>query len=243
MSLKKSLLVIVAILLIDQLSKFYIKTHFVLGESVDIFSWFKILFIENSGAAWGAKLSDFLPVSEPTGKLVLTVFRLFAVAGIGYWLYDTIRKNSSKTLIWAVSLIFAGALGNIIDSVFYGMIFNDSYQQVATAFSDEPYGSMFYGKVVDMLYFPLIDTTWPDWVPYFGGSDFRFFEPVFNIADMAISTGVGILIVFNKRAFGKEGGEDEAQTRKVYPSESEASEPDPLEPEAVRPETPESEKE
>jgi signal peptidase II len=123
------------------------------------------------------------------------------------------------------------------------MIFNDSYQQVATAFSDEPYGSMFYGKVVDMLYFPLIDTTWPDWVPYFGGSDFRFFEPVFNIADMAISTGVGILIVFNKRAFGKEGGEDEAQTRKVYPSESEASEPDPLEPEAVRPETPESEKE
>ncbi len=203
MSIKKSVLIIAVLLLIDQGSKYYIKTHFVLGESVDVFNWFKILYIENSGAAWGAKLSDFLPVSESTGKLILTVFRLFAVAGIGYWLYDTVRKKSSKTLIWAVSLIFAGALGNIIDSVFYGMIFNDSYQQVATAFSAESYGDIFHGKVVDMLYFPIIDSTWPEWVPYFGGSDFRFFEPVFNIADMAISTGVGILIVFNKRAFGK----------------------------------------
>ena len=204
MSLRKSVLIIVLLLLIDQVSKYYIKTHFVLGESVAVFDWFKILFIENSGAAWGAKLSDFLPVSESTGKLILTVFRLFAVAGIGYWLYDTIRKKSSNTLIWAVSLIFAGALGNIIDSVFYGMIFNDSYQSVATVFSDEPYGDLFYGKVVDMLYFPMIDTVWPQWVPYLGGSEFKFFEPVFNIADMAISTGVGILIVFNKRAFRKE---------------------------------------
>jgi signal peptidase II len=124
-------------------------------------------------------------------------------------------------LIWAVSLIFAGAMGNIIDSVFYGMIFNDSYQQVATAFSTEPYGSLFYGKVVDMLYFPIIDTTWPDWVPYFGGSDFRFFEPVFNIADMAISTGVGILIVFNKRAFGEKEENVEAEAQEYYPTESE----------------------
>ncbi|CAM4122410.1 lipoprotein signal peptidase [Zobellia nedashkovskayae] len=210
MNLKKSLLIIIAVLLIDQLSKIYIKTHFILGDSVEVFSWFKILFIENSGAAWGAKLSDFLPISEPTGKLVLTVFRLFAVAGIGYWLYDTIQKKSSKTLILAVCLIFAGALGNIIDSVVYGVVFSDSYQQLATAFSDQPYGSLFYGKVVDMLYFPMVDTTWPDWVPYFGGSTFRFFEPVFNIADMAISTGVGVLLVFNKRAFGK--AEDEEET-------------------------------
>ena len=209
MNLKKSLLIIIAVLLIDQLSKIYIKTHFVLGDSVEVFSWFKILFIENSGAAWGAKLSDFLPISEPTGKLVLTVFRLFAVAGIGYWLYDTIQKKSSKTLILAVCLIFAGALGNIIDSVVYGVVFSDSYQQLATAFSNEPYGSLFYGKVVDMLYFPMVDTTWPDWVPYFGGATFRFFEPVFNIADMAISTGVGVLLVFNKRAFGKEGEDEE----------------------------------
>lgn len=203
MSLKKSLLLITVILLIDQLSKIYIKTHFVLGESITVFSWFKILFVENEGAAWGAKLSDILPISDTTGKLALTIFRLFAIFGIGYWLIDTIKKNASKTLILAVSLIFAGALGNIIDSVFYGVVFNDSYNQVATGFSDEPYGSFFYGKVVDMLYFPMVDTTWPEWVPYIGGNNFRFFEPVFNIADTVISTGVGILIVFNKKAFGK----------------------------------------
>ncbi len=208
MSLKKSVLLILLILVIDQWSKIYIKTHFVLGESIDVFTWFKILFIENEGAAWGAKLSDLLPISDKIGKLVLTIFRLFAICGIGYWLYDVILKKTSRTLIVAVSLIFAGALGNIIDSVFYGMIFNESYNELATLFSDEPYGGFFYGKVVDMLYFPMIDTTWPDWVPYLGGGNFRFFEPVFNIADTAISTGVGILLVFNKRAF-KEDEETE----------------------------------
>lgn len=201
MNLKKSVLLIIILLFIDQLSKFYIKTHFFLGESVEVFSWFKILFIENEGAAWGAKLSDILPVSDSTGKLILTVFRLFAIIGIGYWLYDVIRKGASNTLVIAVSFIFAGALGNILDSLFYGVIFNDSYNNVATLFSDEPYGGFFYGKVVDMLYFPMVDATWPEWVPYFGGSNFRFFEPVFNIADTAISTGVGILLVFNKKAF------------------------------------------
>lgn len=204
MNIKKSLLLIFLILLIDQWSKIYIKTHFVLGESVDVYNWFKILFIENEGAAWGAKLSDILPVSDAVGKLILTIFRLFAICGIGYWLFDVVKKNSSKTLIIAVSLIFAGALGNILDSVFYGLIFNDSYNEVATLFSNEPYGKIFYGKVVDMLYFPLVDTTWPSWVPYLGGGNFRFFEPVFNIADTAISTGVGILLVFNKKAFKKE---------------------------------------
>lgn len=201
MSLKKSLLIIALILLVDQLSKIYIKTSFVLGESHDVLGWFKIYFIENEGAAWGTKLSDFLPISERSGKLVLTIFRIFAVVGIGYWLWDIVRKHSPKTLILAVSLIFAGAVGNIIDSVFYGIIFDHSHGQVAELFSDRPYGSLFHGKVVDMLYFPLIDTTWPDWVPGLGGKGFRFFEPVFNIADTAISTGVGILIVFNKKAF------------------------------------------
>ncbi|MEY8020594.1 lipoprotein signal peptidase [Muriicola sp. SD30] len=203
MNLKKSLILIFIILLVDQISKIYIKTHFILGESIDVVSWFKILFIENEGAAWGTKLSDILPISDSSGKLVLTIFRLFAISGIGYWLWDSIQKGASKTLVIAVSLIFAGAVGNIIDSLFYGMIFDDSYNTVATLFSDEPYGRLFYGKVVDMLYFPMIDTVWPDWVPFFGGNDFRFFEPVFNIADTAISTGVGILIVFNKKAFGK----------------------------------------
>lgn len=202
MGLKKSVLLIILILTIDQLSKIYIKTNFVLGESIDVFSWFKILFIENEGAAWGAKLSDILPISDSTGKLVLTIFRLFAIVGIGYWLYDIIKKKSSRIYVLAVSLIFAGALGNIIDSVFYGTIFDSSNGQIATLFADEPYGGFFYGKVVDMLYFPMIDSVWPDWMPYFGGDRFRFFEPVFNIADTAISTGVGILIVFNKKAFG-----------------------------------------
>ncbi len=203
MNTKRSLLIIAIVLLIDQLSKIYIKTHFELGESTEVFSWFRILFIENEGAAWGAKLSDILPISDKIGKLVLTVFRLFAIIGIGYWLYDIIKKKTTVTLITAVSLIFAGALGNILDSLFYGILFNDSYNHVATLFSEEPYGSLFYGKVVDMLYFPLIDTNWPEWVPWVGGDNFRFFEPVFNVADTAISTGVGILIVFNKMAFEK----------------------------------------
>lgn len=204
MNLKKSLIIIILVLVVDQISKIYVKTNFVLGESSTVFDWFKILFIENEGAAWGTKLSDLLPISESAGKLVLTIFRLFAIFGIGYWLWDIIKKQSPKTLILAVSLIFAGALGNIIDSVFYGMIFDSSSNQVATLFSSEPYGKLFYGKVVDMLYFPLIDTTWPEWVPSVGGKSFRFFEPVFNIADTAISTGVGILIVFNKKAFPKQ---------------------------------------
>tara|TARA_R110002074_G_scaffold197610_6_gene364822 strand:- start:100560 stop:101225 length:666 start_codon:yes stop_codon:yes gene_type:complete len=221
MNIKKSVLFILLILIIDQLSKIYIKTHFVLGESVEVFSWFKILFIENEGAAWGAKLSDILPISDEIGKLVLTIFRLFAIFGIGYWLFDVIKKKASTTLILAVSLIFAGALGNILDSLFYGIIFNESYNEVATLFSNEPYGKLFYGKVVDMLYFPMVDTTWPSWMPGVAGQNFRFFEPVFNIADTAISTGVGILLVFNKKAFHKEeenltiGDNDSSQNQNI----------------------------
>lgn len=203
MHLKKALFLIFLILLADQISKIYVKTHFQLGDSVEVFSWFRILFIENEGAAWGTKLSDLLPVSEKNAKLILTIFRLFAIGGIGYWLWEVLRKNANKTLALAVSLIFAGAVGNIIDSVFYGQLFNHSYGQIATLGSSEPYAGLFYGKVVDMLYFPMIDTQWPEWVPWVGGQAFRFFEPVFNIADTAISTGVGILLVFNKRAFAK----------------------------------------
>jgi len=203
MSKRHAILLIVLVLVVDQISKIYIKTNFYLGESVEVFNWFKILFIENEGAAWGAKLSDIFPISDENGKLILTLFRLLAICGIGYWLWDILRKAGSRTLILAVSLIFAGALGNIIDSLFYGLIFNDSSNQIATFMADDNYGGLFYGKVVDMLYFPLIDATWPEWVPFVGGGSFRFFEPVFNLADTAISTGVGILLVFNKKAFGK----------------------------------------
>ncbi len=197
MSLRKAYLLIFIILLVDQVSKIYIKTNFVLGEEIRVFNWFRILFIENEGMAWGTVIPG------EYGKLILTIFRILAVVGIGYWLWDAVRKHSSNYLIVAVALIFAGAFGNIIDSVFYGVIFSDSHHQLATIFADDPYGTLFHGKVVDMLYFPIWSGILPEWLPIWGGKDFTFFNAIFNIADVAISTGVGILIVFNKRAFHK----------------------------------------
>jgi signal peptidase II len=198
MSLKKASLLILLILLIDQISKVYIKTHFVLGEKIEVFSWFQIYFIENEGMAWGTVIPGAY------GKLFLTLFRIIAVFGIGYWLWDSVRKNVSTYLITAIALIFSGALGNIIDSVFYGVIFNDSFHAPATLFAAESYGTLFHGKVVDMLYFPLWEGHLPEWLPLFGGNYFKFFNAIFNVADTAISTGVGILIVFNKKAFAHE---------------------------------------
>lgn len=196
MSLRKSYLLIALILLFDQVSKIYIKTNFILGEEVQVFDWFRIYFIENEGMAWGTVIPG------EYGKLILTIFRIFAVFGIAYWLYDSSRKNSSNYLITAIALIFAGAAGNIIDSVFYGIIFSGSQNELAVLFSDNPYGTLFHGKVVDMLYFPIIkDYPLPNWIPFWGGENFTFFNAIFNIADMAISTGLGILIVFNRKAF------------------------------------------
>lgn len=200
MSLRNSVLIIFLVLIIDQFSKIYVKTNFIYGEpgQIDVANWFKLILIENEGMAWGAKIpGDY-------GKLILTVFRIFAVGGIAYWLYDSSKKHSSRFLMVAISLIFAGAVGNIIDSIFYGVVFDDSYNHLAVMFSENPYGTWFHGKVVDMFYFPIIrDYPMPEWVPFIGGKPFTFFNAIFNIADVAISTGVGILIVFNKKAFAK----------------------------------------
>lgn len=193
--MKKALLIIIAILLIDQVSKIYIKTHFAYGEEVVVFDWFRIHFIENNGMAWGAEFGG------RSGKLFLTIFRLFAISGIGYWLFSSIGKGASISFIIGVSLIFAGALGNIIDSVFYGVIFNTPANGVATMFAKEPYGELFFGKVVDMLYFPMWNGILPDWIPIWGGKPFTFFNAIFNVADSAITVGVTILLIFNRKIF------------------------------------------
>ena len=192
----------------DQGSKFYIKLNYPLsGYGVPaILDWgfFKLLFVENKGMAMGAKLNDFIPfISEATSKLILTLFRIVAIFGLGYWLLDSIKKQSGILLNWALALIFAGALGNIIDSVFYGVIFTDSYGKIAEIFPEKGYASLFYGHVVDMLQFPLVEWTWPSWIPFVGGENYLFFQYIFNVADTAISTGVGILIFFNKKIFSK----------------------------------------
>lgn len=199
MTIKKASLLIILILLIDQVSKIYIKTNFMLGEEIRVFDWFRILFVENEGMAWGVKLPGAY------GKLFLTSFRLVAIVGIGYWLVDSIKKQMPNIVLVALSFVFAGALGNIIDSVFYGVIFNESLGQVASFLPESgAYGRLLHGKVVDMLYFPLWSGYLPEWIPLKGGEYFTFFEPVFNIADTSISIGIGLLLLFNKKAFPAE---------------------------------------
>jgi len=167
-----------------------------LGDEVRITDWFIIHFTENNGMAFGTELGgDY-------GKLFLSVFRIFAVFGIFYWLYSSVKQNLSKILIFSIALIFAGALGNILDSIFYGVFFNDSLGQIATLQSiGNGYAPVLFGKVVDMLYFPLWKGILPGWIPIWGGQYFIFFQPIFNIADSAITIGVLTMFVFQKRVF------------------------------------------
>jgi signal peptidase II len=207
MTLRKLSWIVLAILAADQALKVYIKLNYSLtyygnGPIVD-WGWFRLLFVENKGMAWGASLSDFLPfISEDTAKLLLSIFRLLAVTGIGIWLSRAVKAKAPKLQLIAVGLIFAGALGNIIDSVFYGVLFSETtYNQLATFLPEEGgYAPLMFGHVVDMFQFPMFTWTWPSWLPIVGGNQFTFFEPVFNIADSAISVGVVLLLLQQQKA-------------------------------------------
>jgi signal peptidase II len=194
---KKSILFIIIILIIDQILKIWVKTTMQIGDEIPLFGkWGMLHFIENNGMAFGMEMGG-----KP-GKFVLSVFRIVAIVGIGWFLASLVRKNTNMALVLAVSAILAGAIGNIIDSAFYGMIFSESYTQVAVMFPPEGgYSSFLHGKVVDMFYFPVINTTWPDWSPIKPGQPLIFFRPVFNVADSAITCGVLSIILFQKRMF------------------------------------------
>ncbi|MGP1465007.1 lipoprotein signal peptidase [Prevotella koreensis] len=185
-------LLVVAILLIDQVIKIEVKTNMRLHEVIDITGWFKINFIENNGMAYGMTFFN---------KLVLSLFRIVAISLIGYYLTKVIRKGARIGYIICLAMVFAGAVGNMIDCMFYGLIFNASSPEYMSYFVPfgEGYAPFLMGKVVDMFYFPLIETTWPEWVPVVGGDDYIFFSPVFNFADASISVGVAILLLFYRR--------------------------------------------
>lgn len=184
-----AIIIIFAVLIIDQAIKIWIKTHMYWHESIRITDWFYIYFTENNGMAFGLEL---------VGKLFLTLFRIVAVGGIGWYLYRIIKHKLKTGYIACFALILAGALGNIIDSVFYGEIFTASTTSQIAKFVPigEGYATWFHGKVVDMFYFPIIETNWPQWMPFVGGDHFIFFSPIFNFADAAISCGIIALLLF-----------------------------------------------
>jgi signal peptidase II len=194
---KISLGIVLLVLVIDQALKIWIKTTMMIGEEFPVFGrWFIIHFVENNGMAFGMELAGEF------GKLFLSVFRIAAVSAIGYYLYKLTKKETPAGVIICMSLVLAGALGNIIDSAFYGLIFDHSYGQVATFMPENGgYATFLHGKVVDMFYFPLIRGTYPEWLPFVGGNDFLFFRPVFNFADSAISVGIFLLLILYRNFF------------------------------------------
>lgn len=198
--MKKAIFIVFLILIADQIFKFWIKTNMTLGQEISVAgNWFILHFTENEGMAFG------ITFGGAAGKLALSIFRIIAVIIIAIYISRLSKRSTHPGLITSFSLIMAGALGNILDSAFYGLIFSESsYHTVAALFPPEGgYASFLHGKVVDMLYFPVIDTILPEWVPFRGGEPFIFFRPVFNIADASITTGVLLLIIFQKKFFAK----------------------------------------
>lgn len=199
--------IIIVTILLDQLIKIWVKTHFYLGEELKIAEWFRLVFVENDGMAFGMQMGS---------KLFLTLFRIVAVAALGWIIVRFSRRQDiGYGFIACLALVTAGAAGNIIDCVLYGVIFNNPMPPaVAVMFPDGGgYAPLLYGKVVDMFYFPLFSFDWPDWVPWVGGENFLFFQPVFNLADAAISVGMVIIILFyTKHLSGKHSEEESADT-------------------------------
>jgi signal peptidase II len=194
---KKSILLIFLVLLIDQTFKIWIKTHMMLGQEIHVLgNWFIIHFTENNGMAFGFEFGG------NWGKLALSLFRIAAISAIGYYLYQLIKSKANNGLILCLALILAGAIGNMIDSAFYGVIFNESYFQLAQLFPQGGgYAGFLNGRVVDMLYFPIIHGHFPAWLPFWSGEEFLFFRPVFNISDSSITVGVALLLIFQKKFF------------------------------------------
>jgi len=194
----KSILLILLILIVDQTFKIIVKTNMVIGQEVYVLGdWFRIHFLENNGMAFGMEMGG------STGKTLLSLFRILAIAAIIWYLIKLFKSKATTGLILCVSAIVAGAIGNLIDSAFYGLIFSESWHSAAVLFPDGGgYSSFLHGRVVDMLYFPLIDTTWPSWSPIHAGQELVFFRPVFNIADSSIFVGVMLILIFHKNFLG-----------------------------------------
>ncbi|NLN96320.1 MAG: lipoprotein signal peptidase [Bacteroidales bacterium] len=196
--MKKPLFLIFQILFLDQASKFWVKTHMTIGQEIKVIgNWFRIHFTENPGMAFGMELSG------ENGKLVLTLFRIIAAILIFIYLYRLTKKDSHPLLLISISMILAGAIGNIIDSMFYGVLFNEStfYEPAKLLSAEEGYAPLFHGHVVDMLYFPILKGQYPSWVPLLGSKEFIFFRPVFNLADSSITIGVFILILCQSKCY------------------------------------------
>ena len=197
-----AILTILIAIVLDQVIKIYVKTNFILGEEVLVFDWFRIHFVENNGMAMGFEFGG------KAGKLFLTIFRIVAVGAIIYWLAGNIKRKVHNAVIIGIALIFSGAVGNIIDSIFYGVLFNHPKHSVASLFPETTNGAFFYGKVVDMFYFPIWEGVLPNWIPFIGGEMYTFFQYIFNPADSYITIGVVLLFIFSKHAFPKEEKKD-----------------------------------